>query len=581
MEQRTLSWPFVLHPLQTRLSGWLDRYGLVLVVLIAGVCYALSFAPRFGGADDAVYLVTAQSLAAGQGFCRANLAGCPPETYYPPGFPLVLALFVPLLPGWPDNIPWLTLIPMAFGLLSLPVMYQFLRRQLDAFPLLLLITLAVALNYVGTWYTGLLMSETLYIFVSILALLVLDRALRLDKPLPHLFLAGILIGATVLVRSAGMALLASALLYLALKRRWQGMAVVLVATLIIVGPVLVRSYLIMQSPVWAPYRGIFINSYVDTLLQKHWQDTTLGQATLADLARRVLINIEGHATGSLPRLLFPTLLGQRLLGLLDSLQLGWTVPTFSWLTAAAAVAGFGLRLRQQLRLLDLYVLFYVGLILLPGWYTFRNLVPILAFVYLYLAWFLRFAAGAATSSVAMKWVPAHLSLTVPILVISLSLSSNLLSQVRGNFTRGAEYRAAGAPYVEARPAFAEACLWIREQTPPEALVVYRSADKMFLCSGRRAPRSLSTMPVSLNARDHASVIQAVYQEADYVALTTTDIDPPLTNGEPIDYQSTYFLNPIVEQDSEHFRLGYETALSPTIRIYQVIRQRQPDGKRSE
>lgn len=563
--------PTVERRQQHRFITWLDRRGIWLILLIAGVCYALSFNPRLSGTDDATYLVTAQALAAGEGFCKANLAGCPPETYYPHGFPLILAPFVAVLPGWPYNVPLLVLIPMAFALLSLPVVYHLLKRQLDVFPLPLVITLALAVNYVGTWFTFTLMAETLYTFVSVAALLALDRAENSIKPLRYYALAGMLIGSVALVRSVGFALLGSAVFYLLLRRQWKYAAIVLALATVFVGPVLLRGYLVTHSPTWAPYRGVFINSYLDTFLQKHWQDTTLGQATLADLGQRLLVNVKGHATGTLPKLFFPTLESPRLHRFLQPLHLNWVVPTFSWLVAGAVVAGFGLRLRQRLRPLDLYVLFYLGMILLPGWYTFRNLVPILAFTYLYVAWFLRSIPKAIAALFRGRRLAAHLGLALPVMFVLLSALSNSLSMVGTNFVMGVRYRASGFQYVEA-PSFVEACHWIGEDTQPDDLVVYCSSEKMFLCSGRQAPPSLSTMPVSLNARDHAAVIQSVYQEADFVLVTTTDVvDPPLTNSEPIAWESTYFLHPILEQDTESFALRYETTQSPAVRIYQVLR----------
>ena len=41
--------------------------------------------------DDAHYAVLAKSLRTGQGYRTLNLPGQPPETKYPPGFPLLLA----------------------------------------------------------------------------------------------------------------------------------------------------------------------------------------------------------------------------------------------------------------------------------------------------------------------------------------------------------------------------------------------------------------------------------------------------------------------------------------------------------
>jgi hypothetical protein len=140
-----------------------------------------------------------------------------------------------------------------------------------------------------------------------------------------------------------------------------------------------------------------------------------------------------------------------------------------------------------------------------------------------------------------------------------------------NFEGGARYRASGFPYVE-DASFFEACGWVRQHTGPEDLVVSRSSEKMYLCSGRRAPPSLSTMPLSLNGRDHGGVVEALYREADFVVIRTDDVvDPALTDSEPIDFQTIYFLRPALEQDAGSFALRYKTGQEPAVRIYEVMR----------
>lgn len=546
-----------------------ERWGLLAILLVAAINYYLAFAPRLPDTDASVYLVTAKSLATGLGYCRANLVGCPPETYYPPGFALALAPLVAVLPDWPQNVPWTMLVPTAAALLALPVIYVLLRRLLGSIGLALLITLAVAVNYVGTWFTFVPMSESLYTLVSMLGLVVLLRADDEERAVHYLVLGGLLAGLTFWVRSVGLALLGAAILSLAVKRRRKAVVIVAAAGLPWIAFLLVRTALIAGSPEWSPYRGILINSYLDTFLQKHWQDTTLGQATLVDIVQRVLTNIQGHATGSLSKLLFPTLESPRLIEPLASLGLAWLIPLFGWGVAAFALLGFALRVRRRASVVEWYVLLYLALILLPGWYTFRNIVPILAFVYLYAAWALMWLSRKLRGMRVPGQVVIRAAL-LPTLFISLSIGSNLLSQVGTNFEGGAAYRRSDALYVE-EASFVEICEWIRVETPPAALLASGSSDKLYLCSGRRTPPALSTMPVSLNARDHDAVVQAIYEQADYVVINTTDRPRPLTDSEPLGWNSTYFLHPYVYNDTAHFVLKYETPSEPRLRVYEVRR----------
>lgn len=557
----------------TRRNQAVERWGLLAILLIAAISYYFAFSPRLPDTDSAVYLVTAKALASGQGYCRANLVGCPPETYYPPGFPLLLAPLMAFLPHWPQNIPWVMLAPLACALLALPITYVLLRQLSGTVMLSLLITLAIAVNYVGTWFTFVPMTETLYTLYSMLGLSILLRAKDDKHDARYLVLGGLLAGLTFWVRSVGLALYGAAVVFLVLKRRWRAALIVAAAGLPWIAILLVRTALVSNSPEWSQYRGILINSYLDTFLQKHWQDTTLGRATFADLAQRVLVNIRGHAAETLPKLLFPTLESPRLTKPLAALGLAWLIPLFSWAVAGLAASGLLLRLRRCLHredsVIEWYVLFYMATILLPGWYTFRNIVPILAFIYFYVAWALIWLGRKLASARVAGKTPIATSL-LPALFVLASLGSNLLSQVSTNFGAGAAYRAGRYPYVE-DASFIEMCDWVRTQTPPEALFASSSSDKLYLCSGRRTPPALSTMPVSLNARDHDAVAQAIYKEADYVIINTEDRPQPLTASEPLGWNSTHFLHVYVYNDAIHFVLRYETSTVPLLQIYEVRR----------
>lgn len=546
-----------------------ERGGLSAILLIATINYYLAFNPRLPDTDSAVYLVTAKALSSGLGYCRVNLVGCPPETYYPPGFPLLLAPLMAVLPDWPQNIPWLMLVPLVCALLVLPVTYRTLRHLSGTVLIPLLITIAVAMNYVGTWFTFVPMTETLYTLCTMLGLSILLRAKDDKHAIRYLVLGGLLAGISFWVRSVGLALYGAAILFLISQRRWRAALIVVASGLPWIATLLIRTLLISHFSEWSAYRGILINSYLDTFLQKHWQDTTLGQATFADIVQRVLTNVRGHATESLPKLLFPTLESPRLLEPVTTLGLAWLIPSFDWAIAGLAITGFLLRMRQKNSVVEWYVLCYLVLILLPGWYTFRNIVPILAFVYFYITWALSWLARKLQGLHAPGRAVFGIS-ALPVAFVLLSLGSNLLSQVGTNYEGGANYRASRAPYVE-EASFMEVCAWIRANTSPDALFASASADKLYLCSGRRTPPALSTMPVSLNARDHGSVIQAIYTYADYVIINTADRPQPLTDSEPLGWNSTFFLHKPVYSDPDRFVLRFESASAPVLRVYEVRR----------
>src|SRR5437588_10197058 len=55
--------------------------------------------------DDCVYYVSAKSLADGGGYRVESLPGEPPQTKYPPLYPLLLSVAWRLDPNFPHNVP--------------------------------------------------------------------------------------------------------------------------------------------------------------------------------------------------------------------------------------------------------------------------------------------------------------------------------------------------------------------------------------------------------------------------------------------------------------------------------------------
>lgn len=104
------------------------RHVVMLLTLVSIMLYIPRLNSFQVGAymDDANYIILAQSLARGRGFSQINLVTSPPETRYPPGFPLILAPFVRLFPN--TFLP-LKLLSLLFTSLSIPLLFLLLRKM--------------------------------------------------------------------------------------------------------------------------------------------------------------------------------------------------------------------------------------------------------------------------------------------------------------------------------------------------------------------------------------------------------------------------------------------------------------------
>ncbi|MBN8579890.1 MAG: hypothetical protein J0L96_04400 [Anaerolineae bacterium] len=173
--------------------------------------------------DDAKYIILAESLANGQGYQLINFPRPQIERNFPPGWPLMLA---PFTLAFPKNYDALKVVSLVLWLASIFLVYKLFPKRLTS-PYLEILTALVALNplLIGTSVT--VMSETAYLFFSLLALLVYDKTE--GKPIGWVVLVAFLAFYSQQIRTIGVSLTLSLLIILLLSRKFKeaGMVVVL------------------------------------------------------------------------------------------------------------------------------------------------------------------------------------------------------------------------------------------------------------------------------------------------------------------------------------------------------------------
>jgi hypothetical protein len=199
---------------------------IAIFFTLLGVVYGFAwFAPGIGlYHDDAVYLVTAKSLAAGHGYTIESLPHPIPQTKYPPLFPALLAVFTLVSQkAW-----WLKLCPLACAAGWLALAHRLLLRmgatRNDALLLVGLTAASPTIVYLSTS----LMSESLFALLTTAALLMLleERA----------WLAGAFAGLATITRTAGLPLIAACILTLVIRRRFRSAVIFAAIAMVIVGP---------------------------------------------------------------------------------------------------------------------------------------------------------------------------------------------------------------------------------------------------------------------------------------------------------------------------------------------------------
>ncbi|NWF64194.1 MAG: hypothetical protein HXY38_07805 [Chloroflexi bacterium] len=338
---------------------------LLVLILASAALALLRFDSLQIGAsyDDAKYIILAESLASGQGYELINFPRPQIERNFPPGWPLLLAPFTLV---FPKNYDALKIVSLALWLLSISLVYKLFSKRLSS-PYLEILTAWVALNplLIGTSVT--LMSESAYLFFSLLALLTFDKTG--EKKFDGLILAAVLAFYTQQVRAIGISLTVSLLIILFLSKRFKEMGVVVF--LFIVGFALQSGFNLRNG---------------GTVISSGYEAQVLGGSALEKVGQ-VWSNLIGYTDRVLTGSLIP-IFGTRLDEIFDG---GFII--VNMLILAVLVTGF-FAAKRKLEWMHLYFVIYIAGILAfwnpqVGSVKARFLIPILPFLYFY------FLVGAA------------------------------------------------------------------------------------------------------------------------------------------------------------------------------------------
>src|SRR5688572_18506522 len=185
--------------------NYLKKYFLPIIICISAIFALLRFNSLQIGTsyDDAHYIILAESLSSGQGYELINFPRPQLERSFPPGFPLLLT---PLTFLFPDNYSILKLFSLILWLASIVLIYKLFSKRLES-PYLEILTALVALNPLSVGISVTVMSESAYLFFSLLALYFFDEwESPKEKKTWFIILVSVFIFCTQLIRTIGVSL---------------------------------------------------------------------------------------------------------------------------------------------------------------------------------------------------------------------------------------------------------------------------------------------------------------------------------------------------------------------------------------
>lgn len=191
------------------------RLLIFLALLVPSVHFAWRCRrmPEFGYLhDDAVLFVTAKSLAHGS-YSIPSLPENPPQTKFPPLYPLYLSLIWRINPDFPSNLRWATALNWAVLAKLLAFAFLVFRRYGFSERNAWWMTAAIGLNPYMILFGTRIFSEVFFTCWVLAVFLALSRG-----GVWMAILAGVLAGGAYLSRTAGIALLVSVPAYLLWRR---------------------------------------------------------------------------------------------------------------------------------------------------------------------------------------------------------------------------------------------------------------------------------------------------------------------------------------------------------------------------
>jgi hypothetical protein len=453
--------------------------------------------------DDAWFIVLAESLWSGHGFRLISSAAAPIVPAVPPGFPLILAPIVGLTPHFPDNVLALKAVSVVamFGVGMCAYHYVArcygVPRRVAAVVAIVTVTLP-AFVFLAT---STVMAEASFTLSQLLLAVALERAAATTSN-RSIVSAGLLGGATLLVRLAGIASVAGGAIYLAWRRGFKSAATFAAIVFICYIPWGVYAIANASSAQErAAHGGSMAARYDELLLMRHGGEPSSGRVTLSELPGRVAFNAaELFALDSGPLILPAAYRGADESGQ-EALQLsretGVRASTMGgyaaawWLSSAISlvmVVGFIASIRTRITIAELFVVFTIAMVLLVPARSFRYVLPLAPFLIFY---FLRGIEAIAGRGTRAEFGAAFRIAAACILV--------LIAIEHVQYILLARYGPTPAWLRDYAEVKAETD-WMRENLKRDGAVATSNPGLVYLTTGRR------TLALT-NRREHWRVLQ--------------------------------------------------------------------------
>jgi hypothetical protein len=478
------------------------EYGLIGTLALAAVALALTLAhPNIIGHDDGLYAALGRALAERGEYRLIDLPSQPLETKYPPLYPVLLAPVWLVAPSAPANIPYLKAVNALLLGVAAVLFWYLVRRVPGLTAVQRVIGTAVLVSSPGVFsFTDLLTSEIAFLVVLLALLLGVPRDTAGASP-TRLVSLGVIAGAAVLTRTAGIGIAAGVLLYLLRSAGAKRAAIALATVIGVTAPWFVWRAVAMKVDA-GPLESYYL-AYESSAWQRIPSDPSL--------AWRIMTANAAFYLESMP------------------IGFGLYASPVAALAGLVAAAGLWRMPRGDRTLLAAVVVCYAILVVGHPVPMERYLVPLVPLAVLLLI------AGTGVIG-ARGGGRSTLTELVAVTPLVLLLAGNVAwlrhcSQTKPQGPQWHFGRRVAFPWG----GFEEVFGWIRRNAPEDAVLATAYDPVYFLHTGRRAIRPWRHEPERYRTdygwRGDDASIASVGDELDLLGVTFLVIDPLGMDGE--------------------------------------------------
>jgi dolichyl-phosphate-mannose-protein mannosyltransferase len=418
---------------------------LLHLVLVAAV-----FDPTiFTGGDNGVYVALSRSLVQRHDYLSIHDPVATPHTYYPPGYPAILAVASVL-----GIQPWLPIkfLTVAFSVAGVVLSYFWMRRRTT--PSIALFAAGVTAISPGLLkMSSFELSDVPFWALCVLALWALENVPREARA--RVLIGGLATAAAYLTRTAALPMVVAIIGWLMWQKRWRQVA--LFAALVL--PAMAWWY-------WWTHSNVAGNDYGNQFWYLDVYAPELGRANVGALLARIPANIKQYGNVMLP-LLFRGVPGPFIFGLL---------------LLGLAIAGWAIRLRR-FGLSEVFFPLYGGMLFLcpPPWAGERYLLPIIPLALAYSAeavlWLVQRVRATLTLPVGL----AATGLFVLLSFGALLPRSSQAAACRSVYSADQPYACLEPPWQD----YLNLANWAKTSLPEDAVIISRKPGLFFALSDRR------------------------------------------------------------------------------------------------